>query len=52
MVVLVTIDIAGWGGAALGGSRRTVAVVSLVVGGRLGLALTYFIGHLFGAAVG
>ncbi|MDT7703713.1 MAG: hypothetical protein QOJ30_6038, partial [Pseudonocardiales bacterium] len=31
------------------GSRR--AVLRVVVGGAAGLAVTYFVGHLFGAAV-
>jgi VIT1/CCC1 family predicted Fe2+/Mn2+ transporter len=51
-VVLVALGLAGWVGAQLGGSRPAVAVARVVIGGGLGLAITYTIGHLFGAAVG
>jgi len=50
--VLVALGGAGWVGAVLGGGHRAVAVARVVVGGGLSLALTYLIGHLFGAAVG
>ena len=50
-VVLVALAVAGWVGAVLGGGHRTVAVARVVIGGGLGLAITYLIGHLFGAAV-
>jgi VIT1/CCC1 family predicted Fe2+/Mn2+ transporter len=52
VVVLVALGLAGWTGASLGGGRRRVAVARVVVGGGLGLAVTYLVGHLFGAAVG
>ncbi|MBA3905958.1 MAG: VIT family protein [Pseudonocardiales bacterium] len=51
-VVLLALGIAGWTGARIGGGRRSVAVARVVIGGGLGLAITYLIGHLFGAAVG
>lgn len=51
-VVLIALGIAGWTGAVLGGSRRSVAVARVVLGGGAGLAVTYLIGHLFGAAIG
>jgi VIT1/CCC1 family predicted Fe2+/Mn2+ transporter len=51
-VVLVTLAVAGWVGAVLGGGHRTVAVARVVIGGGLGLAITYLIGHLFGTAIG
>jgi vacuolar iron transporter family protein len=50
-VVLVALAGAGWMGAALGGGRRPVAVARVVIGGGLGLAVTYLVGHLFGAAI-
>jgi len=50
-VVLVALGLAGWVGARLGGSRPGVAVARVVIGGGLGLAVTYTIGHLFGAAL-
>jgi VIT1/CCC1 family predicted Fe2+/Mn2+ transporter len=51
-VVLIALGIAGWTGAVLGGGRRSVAVARVVLGGGAGLAVTYLIGHLFGAAIG
>ena len=36
----------------LGGSSIRRAVLRLVIGGALGLAFTYGIGHLFGTALG
>ena len=51
-VVLVALGVAGWVGAVLGGGHRTVAIARVVIGGALGLAITYLIGHLFGTAVG
>jgi VIT1/CCC1 family predicted Fe2+/Mn2+ transporter len=38
-------------GAILGGGHRTIAVSPVVIGGALGLANTYLIGHLFGTAI-
>jgi vacuolar iron transporter family protein len=52
LVVLAALGLAGWTGARIGGGRRRVAVVRVVIGGGLGLAVTYLIGHLFGTAVG
>ncbi len=52
VAVLVALAITGAVSARLGGSSPRRAVVRLVVGGAAGLALTYGIGHLFGATVG
>ncbi len=52
VVVLAALGLAGWIGASIGGGHRRVAVVRVIVGGGLGLAVTYLVGHLFGAAVG
>jgi len=52
VVVLLALGLAGYVGASLGRSRRRVAVLRVVIGGGLGLAVTYLVGHLFGAAVG
>jgi len=38
-------------GAILGGGHRTIAIAHVVIGGGLGLAITYLIGHLFGTAI-
>lgn len=51
-VVLLALVITGTVSASLGGARRTVAVVRLVVGGALGMLVTYGIGQLLGAAAG
>lgn len=50
--VLVALGLAGWISANLGGSSVGKAVLRVVVGGALGLAVTYGIGHLVGTAVG
>jgi VIT1/CCC1 family predicted Fe2+/Mn2+ transporter len=50
--VLVTLAVTGTVSARLGGSSPARAVLRVVVGGALGLALTYGIAHLFGTAVG
>ena len=52
VVVLIALGVAGWTGARIGGGRRVAAVVRVVVGGGLGLAITYLVGHLFGTAIG
>jgi vacuolar iron transporter family protein len=52
VVVLIALGLAGYVGASLGGSGRRGAVLRVVIGGGLGLAVTYLVGHLFGTAVG
>ena len=49
--VLVALALTGALSAQLGGSNVRRAVLRVVVGGALGLAFTYGIGHLFGTAV-
>ena len=51
-VVLVALGLAGALSARLGGGNIRRAVLRLVIGGALGLAFTYGIGHLFGTAIG
>lgn len=51
-VVLIALGLAGALSARLGGSSTGRAVLRLVIGGALGLAFTYGIGHLFGTAIG
>ncbi|MFC4944982.1 VIT1/CCC1 transporter family protein [Pseudonocardia sp. GCM10023141] len=51
-VVLVALALAGAVSARIGGSAVHRAVLRVVVGGALGLAVTYGIGHLIGGAVG
>jgi vacuolar iron transporter family protein len=51
VAVLVALALTGALSARLGGSNVRRAVLRVVVGGALGLAFTYGIGHLFGTAV-
>lgn len=51
VAVLIALALTGAVSARLGGSEVRRAVLRVVVGGALGLALTYGIGHLFGTAV-
>jgi vacuolar iron transporter family protein len=51
-VVLVALGLAGWISARLGGATPRRAVLRVVIGGALGLAVTYGIGVLVGGAVG
>ena len=50
--VLLALALTGALSAHLGGSNVRRAVLRVVIGGALGLAFTYGIGHLFGTAVG
>jgi VIT1/CCC1 family predicted Fe2+/Mn2+ transporter len=49
--VLVALALTGALSARLGGSNVRRAVMRVVVGGALGLAFTYRVGHLFGTAI-
>lgn len=46
--VLVALVITGWISASLGGAKRGRAIVRLVIGGSLALAVTWLIGSLLG----
>jgi VIT1/CCC1 family predicted Fe2+/Mn2+ transporter len=50
-VVLVALALAGTVSAYIGGSRPGRPALRVVVGGAIGLAFTYGIGHLVGTAV-
>lgn len=52
LAVLAALAITGSVSARVGGSDPRRAALRVVIGGALGLALTYGIGHLFHAAVG
>jgi VIT1/CCC1 family predicted Fe2+/Mn2+ transporter len=52
IAVLIALGLAGALSARIGGSDVRRAVLRVVIGGALGLALTYGIGHLFGTAIG
>ena len=51
IAVLLALALTGALSARIGGSPARLAVIRVVVGGAIGLAITYGIGHLFGAAV-
>ena len=48
--VLLALGVAGAAGARIGGSPPRIAVLRIVIGGALGLAFTYGVGHIFGTA--
>jgi VIT1/CCC1 family predicted Fe2+/Mn2+ transporter len=50
--VLIALGVAGAVSARIGGSNGRRAVIRVVVGGAIGLAFTYGIGHLFGTVIG
>ena len=52
VAVLAALGVAGWVSAGLGASPVGKAVLRVIVGGALGLAVTYGIGHLVGTVVG
>ncbi len=52
LVVLAALGLAGWLGATLGGATRRRAVLRVMIGGALGLAVTYGVGSLVGGVVG
>ena len=52
VAVLLALGLAGAVSARLGGGDVRRAVLRLVLGGAAGLAITYGVGHLLGAAVG
>jgi VIT1/CCC1 family predicted Fe2+/Mn2+ transporter len=52
VVVLLALGIAGALSARMGNSDVHRAVARVVIGGAIGLAFTYGIGHLFGTAIG
>ena len=52
VAVLLALGVAGAVSARIGGSGARRAVLRVVIGGALGLAFTYGVGHLFGTAMG
>jgi len=51
VAVLVALGITGWVSARLGGADPRRAILRVVVGGALAMAITFLIGHLFGGVV-
>jgi VIT1/CCC1 family predicted Fe2+/Mn2+ transporter len=52
LAVLAALAVLGVVSARLGGANPRRAVLRVLVGGALGLAFTYGVGHLFGTAIG
>jgi VIT1/CCC1 family predicted Fe2+/Mn2+ transporter len=52
VAVLIALGLTGALSARLGDSDVRRAVLRVVIGGALGLAFTYGVGHLFGTAIG
>ncbi len=52
VAVLIALGVAGALSARIGGSNIRRSVLRVVIGGALGLAFTYGVGHLFGTAIG
>jgi VIT1/CCC1 family predicted Fe2+/Mn2+ transporter len=52
VAVLLALGTAGAASARIGGSEPRIAVLRIVIGGALGLAFTYAVGHFFGTAIG
>jgi vacuolar iron transporter family protein len=51
VAVLAALCITGYLSATVGTASRKRAIIRVVIGGAVAMAATYFVGHLFGAAV-
>ncbi|HSX04937.1 MAG TPA: VIT family protein [Candidatus Saccharimonadales bacterium] len=51
VAVILALTVTGYASATVGNASRRRAVLRVVVGGAAAMALTYLVGHLFGAAV-
>lgn len=51
VAVIVALALTGWLSAHLGGAAKRVAVIRLLAGGALAMAITFAIGHLLGVTV-
>ncbi len=51
VAVLLALTVTGYLSATVGGASRRRAVVRVVLGGAIAMAVTYGIGHLFGAVI-
>ncbi len=52
VAVLIALLVTGWVSAYLGGAPKRMAILRLVVGGALAMAVTFSVGYVFGAATG
>jgi VIT1/CCC1 family predicted Fe2+/Mn2+ transporter len=51
IAVLLALTITGYLSATVGGASRRRAILRVVIGGAVAMALTYLVGHLFGTAI-
>jgi len=51
VAVLIALTITGYASATVGGASRRRAILRVVLGGALAMAITYAIGHAFGTAI-
>jgi VIT1/CCC1 family predicted Fe2+/Mn2+ transporter len=51
VAVLVALTVTGYASATVGNASRKKAIIRVVIGGAVAMALTYWVGHLFGTAV-
>lgn len=51
VAVLIALTITGYASATVGGASRRRAIIRVVIGGAVAMALTYLVGRLFGTAV-
>jgi VIT1/CCC1 family predicted Fe2+/Mn2+ transporter len=49
VAVVVALVLTGYGSATVGGASRWRAVIRVVIGGLIAMAVTYFVGSLFGS---
>lgn len=52
IAVLIALIVTGYGSATIGKANRTKATLRVVIGGMLAMAITYYIGTLFGTMIG
>lgn len=51
VAVLIALTVTGYGSATVGGASRRRAILRVVLGGAIAMALTYLVGRAFGTAV-
>lgn len=51
LAVVIALLVTGYGSATVGGASRLRAIIRIEIGGLLAMAITYFIGTLFGAVL-
>lgn len=51
LAVVIALLVTGFGSATIGGASRLRAMTRVMIGGLLAMAITYFVGALFGASI-